>query len=725
MSIKRAAYKLFFPLLCLTCGAVCLIQARASTTSQSQSAKTWAVVIGISKYAKLGGGQQLKFADSDATAFAEVLKKSGATSETVRLLVNQNATAAAIKDAIGNWLARAPAEEDTVCIYFSGHGFVEKGFNEAYLLAHDSDLNAPYSTAVSLTELSYALSRRIKARRVLVIGDAVREDFFKSDDEEKANSVTFSKTFIQLSEWRAGISVMLANGEGEYSREGERWGRQGVFTRHLIDAISGGADDNRDGLTNADEAFYFLASRVAKDTSDKQNPKRSGATMAQVVLANRGSVLASAPQRAEPVATKVETPAPVQTTTSTTGTANPPETQPPASTRREIASINNTTVQPKSNAAATSPVNNPAVNNPPASNPTGTTPTTNQPPAKPATNKSVTTEPATSTASAATKTENKPAPPPNLPAPNPPTPPTISKTATPPTVATVSAPIKTAPTTQPLNSSVPVSTATAPPSPLVFDFEAALKDGRLIEPRGANAWDIYQQMAQQPANAADVARFKPQLADALIRAGRAIVVGDLRGDNITDRVEEFRRAGQMLTRARTLAGANQEIDVLEKLSAAQALIALQFYDEAERALSQLPRSAATENSLGLVYTGKLDYWKAERALKSAIELDAAAAMPHYNLGLLYRLQKNEAALAEFESAAKLNTNNYALHLAVGDEYFSRSQWQPAAEAYRKAVALKPLDDTLHTKLGHALYSQGLRDEANKSYQKAKELRSRQ
>jgi Flp pilus assembly protein TadD len=39
--------------------------------------------------------------------------------------------------------------------------------------------------------------------------------------------------------------------------------------------------------------------------------------------------------------------------------------------------------------------------------------------------------------------------------------------------------------------------------------------------------------------------------------------------------------------------------------------------------------------------------------------------------------------------------------------------------------LKPSDDGLHTKLGHALYSQGLQDEANREYQKAKELRGKQ
>jgi tetratricopeptide (TPR) repeat protein len=218
---------------------------------------------------------------------------------------------------------------------------------------------------------------------------------------------------------------------------------------------------------------------------------------------------------------------------------------------------------------------------------------------------------------------------------------------------------------------------------------------------------------------------RPRLAEALVKKGKTILFDDQRGDNISARVEEFRHAGQMFARARTLQPDLPELAILEKLSAAQALIALQFYDEAEKALGQIPRSAVTENSLGIVFNGKLEYWKAERAFKNAIEMDPAAAMPHYNLGMLLRLQKNETALAEFEAAARLESRNYAVFLALGDEYFSRSSWQAAADAYRKAVALRSWDDTLHTKLGHALYSQGLRDEANKAYQRAKELRSRQ
>jgi len=183
----------------------------------------------------------------------------------------------------------------------------------------------------------------------------------------------------------------------------------------------------------------------------------------------------------------------------------------------------------------------------------------------------------------------------------------------------------------------------------------------------------------------------------------------------------------MLVRARALAPDSGDLGTLEKLSASEALISLQFYDEAERALMQLQSAklASVENALGLVYQGKLDAWRAERAFKRAIDLDGKWAAPHYNLALLYRSQQNQDSLSELEAAATLDEKNVNLVAALGEEYFTRQQWKQAAESFRRAIALKPSDDALHTKLGHALYSQGLQDEANREYRRASELRAKQ
>lgn len=297
---------------------------------------------------------------------------------------------------------------------------------------------------------------------------------------------------------------------------------------------------------------------------------------------------------------------------------------------------------------------------------------------------------------------------------------------TPPNIAAVSSERANA---QPetLSVSVPVSRPEGAPSPLVLQVEAAIASKNLLEPRNASAWDMYTRLVSEPGAAVDAARLKPLLAEALVKQGRLIVSGDVRSDNISDKVDEFKRAGQMLVRARALAPDIGDLAALEKLSASEALISLQFYDEAERALTQLQSAklASVENALGLVYQGKLDTFRAERAFKRAIELDGKWASPHYNLALLYRSQQNADSLLELEAAAALDDKNVNLVAALGDEYFTRQQWKQAAESFRKAIALKPADDAFHTKLGHSLYSQGLQDEANREYRRASELRAKQ
>jgi tetratricopeptide (TPR) repeat protein len=269
--------------------------------------------------------------------------------------------------------------------------------------------------------------------------------------------------------------------------------------------------------------------------------------------------------------------------------------------------------------------------------------------------------------------------------------------------------------------------AEAAPTPIVLELEAAIAARKLVEPRTSSAWDLFQKMSSDPAYSTDVARLRPVLAEALVTECRALIVGDVRADNISEKVEEFKRAGQILTRARALVSDNPEIGVLDKLGAAGALIALQFYDEAERALAQLQgiKHAAVENAFGLIHHGRLDSFRAERAFKRAIELDPKWAAPHYNLALVYKGTQSEAALKELEAAASLDQQNPAVMAALGDEYFAKQEWQRAADQFRKAIAVKPQDDNLYTKLGHALFSQGLREEANRAYQKARELRDKQ
>lgn len=752
-------------LLAITTLLAALMSLVAAQTPDSQrpQGKLVAVVVGVSKYAKLGGGQQLQFADRDAMLIAETLKKAGVASDNLKLLVAQEATVAAIKSAIGNWLARTAGADDTVVIFFSGHGFFEQEYGEAYLLGADSDAKEPFATGISLTEIKQALAVRVHARRVLLITDAMRRDFFDPETNGAA-ARGFLKALDQAATERTGLSVIAASGPNEYSREGQRWNGQGVFAKHLAAAMATGQtiDRNNDGLLTADELIGVLAPLVAEDTTNKQHVWHSNTSLNQFALvslprsAGTPVVTAKEVQTTKPevppiataspaLAAEAKNPPSVVNSLPSAGKPAPAVLRAPEVTgaRPDAAAV-----QPASS-KATAPVTPPTRPDSPAAG-TGTPPAEKslaraEPAAVPAATSP--TPAATRPTPAAVTPARKPAaaPPPTveiaagetvsltsggaatIPITAANLPPAPRPMAALPRVGEVAAePARRVETVAP-SSPVLTSTIEAAPSPLTLQLQAAIASKNLLEPKQASAWDIYQRLAADPATASDAARLRPALADALVAAGREMVTGHVYADSIADRVDDFRRAGQMLARARSLNAGNPEISTLEKLSATEALIALQFYDEAERALAQLQavKLAAVENALGLVYQGKLDNFRAERAFKRAVEIDPNWAAPHYNLALLYRGQQNEAALGELEQAATLDAKNAAMHMALGDEYFARQQWPRAAESYRKAIAVKPGDDNLHTKLGHALYSQGLQAEADREYQRARELRSHQ
>lgn len=656
----------------------------------------------------------MQFADRDAVQFAEAIKRTGVDPANVRLLVGPAATASAIKAAIGTWLARSATDRDTVYIFYSGHGLVERDFKESYLLGSDSDALDPYATAVSLSDLKHVLNQRLRAGRILFFADPIRRDLFQDSPEA---STAYVDAIKQLAASRQGVTALLANGAGEFSREGNAWGGHGVFAKHLVDALASGSDTNADGVVTLDEAFDYLFAKVAADTSNKQHPFKTESTLSQFIIAR------SAIAKAE---TKPENPA--------TQAAQPRLENAPAIKTEQPKSVAQTTgpekadaEKPRATAPNTQRVDNRKIEEQPIvakAQPDAPRPSKPaQPDAPVKADAAVRTPQATPSVSGTVAVVSTPketasseplktaAPPPR-------------KSISPPETAAVTADPSTR---APIAVTTNMSATTAPaPSPLILQIEAAIAAGNLVEPQAGNAWELFERLRSDPAAAADLARLKPQLASALSKSGRAIIEGDVRADNIADKVNDFKRAGQMITRARSIYPDEAELAILEKVSAAQALIALQFYDEAERALTQIQgaRNATMENALGLIYQGKLDAFRAERAFKRASELQPDWSVPHYNLGLLYRQQRSESAVESFERAATLDTRNAFAFTALGDEYFTREMWEKAVEAYRKAVALKPADETLRTKLGHALYSHGQRDEANKEYQKAKELRAK-
>jgi uncharacterized caspase-like protein/tetratricopeptide (TPR) repeat protein len=270
--------------------------------------KLWAVVVGVSSYQNLKADEQLKFAHRDAEEMAAFLRSpegGGFPSSQIKLLLNENATVAAIRTALGSWLARSAEADDVVYIFFAGHGVVEN--NDGYLLAHDSDPQNLYATAISVAELNRIVSERVRSREQVLIVDACHSGKLGLVSRGTGGEALISRYLDEVDKSGEGSFRLLASRENERSYEDSRWGGgHGVFTHFLLEGLRGKADADSDGVIRAGELLNFLSEIVPGETNAMQHPRASGNIDARLPLAVSATTR-SAGNNAEAVA--IPTPA--------------------------------------------------------------------------------------------------------------------------------------------------------------------------------------------------------------------------------------------------------------------------------------------------------------------------------------------------------------------------------------------------------------------------------
>jgi uncharacterized caspase-like protein len=256
-------------------------QSRLSSVSQK-----WAVVIGISKYkdSRVAG---LRYASADARAFYNWLvsqQGGGYAPSQVKLLLDSEATAENIRNALFNWLKQA-LEEDMVTIYFAGHGSPESpdSLNNLFLLPFDVKYNNIATTGFPMWDIETALKRFIKARRVVVIADAchsggVGQSFDIARRGNRSVEINPIGAGLQnLSQVGDGIAVISASDDKQFSQEGQQWGSgHGVFTYYLLKGLNGDADYNKDGHVTLGELIPYLSEKVRRETRNAQSPTVAG-----------------------------------------------------------------------------------------------------------------------------------------------------------------------------------------------------------------------------------------------------------------------------------------------------------------------------------------------------------------------------------------------------------------------------------------------------------------
>jgi len=234
----------------------------------------WAVVIGVGRY-ESPDIPKLRYPVPDAEAIYDVLTGPGGfKKEHVLLLTDKTEkkpTYRNLKWALGTFLARSAKKDDTVLIFFAGHGApevdqrgIERDGLAKYLVPSDAEPDDLYSTALPMDELQ-TIFGRIEAERVVAFLDTCYSGAAggRTFSSKKTRASHVDDLFLERLARSKGRAIMTASRPAEVSIELSELGH-GIFTYFLVQGLKGAADMNRDGIVTLQELYEYVEQQVAQ-----------------------------------------------------------------------------------------------------------------------------------------------------------------------------------------------------------------------------------------------------------------------------------------------------------------------------------------------------------------------------------------------------------------------------------------------------------------------------
>ncbi len=247
----------------------CLLTLATLFLASFTLSSTKALVIGIGDYRDTTI-EQLPGAIEDARAFAEALSRN----EDIEVKIRKNLTLSEMNVELSKW-SREGEAEDTIILYFAGHGYTLK--DEAYLIPSDANSgyirDNPDKVAYNLAKGLKELSENIRAKEVLIIIDACYSGSLIKG-ARPLQDVRISEYSIDSLIKEKGYVFLLSSKSNETS--GQMYDGRGHFTHYLLKGIEGEANRDNDDKITVKEVYDYLREEVRKATSNNQTPVMVG-----------------------------------------------------------------------------------------------------------------------------------------------------------------------------------------------------------------------------------------------------------------------------------------------------------------------------------------------------------------------------------------------------------------------------------------------------------------
>ncbi len=249
-------------------------QAAIKSAAISPDAKTYALMIGVSKYQKLPQDLWLQYADADAKTFGQHLtspRGGGVPADQMVVLTNEQATTAAVRNAFQTFLKNRAGKQDTIFILIAGHGTVDS--RGAFILTYDSDPQDLSATALPMAEIQSLVDTELsKVGRVVLLADVCRAATIGT-----LKTASIGSAVEKLGEANGEMLGLMAARPKELSIEGPQYGGgHGAFTYSVLKGLQGLADHNDDRFVTAGELIDYVRDNVSTLTSNRQHPRDFG-----------------------------------------------------------------------------------------------------------------------------------------------------------------------------------------------------------------------------------------------------------------------------------------------------------------------------------------------------------------------------------------------------------------------------------------------------------------
>jgi hypothetical protein len=213
----------------------------------SAGADRFALVVGAND--GLPSEVVLRYAEKDAERLARVLERVGGFAPS-DVVVLRGPTAGSVRRELieMNARVRQRARPALLFVYYSGHA--------------DAEWLHLGGSRLAVSELRALVTGSAAATRVLVV-DACRSGALtrvKGGRAVPAFKVTLDPPEAE------GTAILSSSAAGEDSQESDELGAS-IFTHHLVSALLGAGDRNRDGAVSLAEAFGYTADRTLAATA--------------------------------------------------------------------------------------------------------------------------------------------------------------------------------------------------------------------------------------------------------------------------------------------------------------------------------------------------------------------------------------------------------------------------------------------------------------------------